>query len=148
MSTLLQTLGARSKYGARLRALARRFLILAAVPSVLAVGGCSAALVQRNVVAYAPPAPPPVHRRAEPNARKLRALLSPQSSPDCEFKGADADGLDADLLTRLKLDYERHCYQHAEAIVRNRLRQLQVSGLCEIAPIRHRERFVRIAPSF
>jgi hypothetical protein len=91
----------------------------------------------------------PVHRSAESRGRRLRAMLAPQAAPDCEFKGSDADVVDADLFARLKLDYERHCYQHAEALVRSRLRQLQVSGLCEAPPsIRRRQRFMRIAPAF
>jgi hypothetical protein len=56
--------------------------------------------------------------------------------------------LDADLWARLRLDYERHCYEHAEALVRRRLRALQVSGLCEIRPVVHRQRFLRATSSF
>jgi hypothetical protein len=35
--------------------------------------------------------------------------------------------LDPDQLERLKLDYERQCYKHAEELVRNRLKLLQAS---------------------
>ena len=58
---------------------------------------------------------------------------------DCEYGSHDDTAtLDSDVLVRLKLDYERYCYQQAEAEVRDRLRQLQmrVSGLHELQPIR------------
>jgi hypothetical protein len=142
MATLAQALDADRKAGAPLRALARGFLILIAIPSALALAGCSAALVQRDVTAFDSTAAS-AHLRAEPHSHKFRALLAPRPPPDCEFKGSDTDALDTDLWARLKLDYERHCYQHAETIVRDRLRQLQVSGLCEIPPVRHRRRFIR-----
>jgi hypothetical protein len=136
--------------------------MLALMPCWLALAGCSASLVRPEVyaVSTATPAHRPeiyevsaaatVHRTTEAHPRRLRAMLAPQAAPDCEYKGSDADVVDADLFARLKLDYERHCYQHAEAMVRGRLRQLQVSGLCEPSspPIRRRERFMRIAPTF
>ena len=49
-----------------------------------------------------------------------RALLSPQPEPDCEFKTTEPK-----TEERMKLDYERQCYRHAEMIVRNRLELLQ-----------------------
>jgi hypothetical protein len=45
-------------------------------------------------------------------------LLVPQPEPDCTFAGSAAD-------ERLKLDYERQCYRHAEMIARSRLLRLQ-----------------------
>jgi hypothetical protein len=119
MSTLQRALHAHRKSRARARILTRSLLMIGALPCCLA--------------------------HAEIPARKLRALLAPQSPPSCEYKGPDADGLDADLWQRLKLDYERHCYQHAEALVRSRLRALQVSGACEIRA--RRQRFLRAASS-
>jgi hypothetical protein len=50
------------------------------------------------------------------------ALLSRQPEPDCEFKTAEPKAEE-----RMKLDYERQCYRHAEMIVRDRLEQLQNS---------------------
>jgi hypothetical protein len=85
-------------------------------------------------------------QRNAKSIRMVRALLSPQSPPDCEYRAPDdAKVLDAEVLARLKLEYEKQCYQQAEAKVRNRLRQLQVlvSGLHEFQPIRHRRRFHR-----
>jgi hypothetical protein len=118
----------------------------------LAAGGCSFHFGDRDVAphatfAVAPPAP-------QGNTRRIhiaRAMLTPQSPPDCEYQASDDSGtlnsadtgtLDSDALARLKLDYERYCYQQAEIEVRIRLRQLQVrvSGLQEIQPMRHRRR--------
>jgi hypothetical protein len=59
------------------------------------------------------------------------ALLSPQPEPDCEFKTSesktDASGKVPPEEERMKLDYERQCYRHAEMIVRGRLDLLQSS---------------------
>jgi hypothetical protein len=119
--------------------------MLAALQCGLALAGCSTALVRPDVEDYASL---PAHRHAEAQVRKLRALLASQPRPNCEYKGSEADGLDADLWAHLRLDYERHCYEHAEALVRRRLRALQVSGLCEIRPVVHHQRFLRATSSF
>jgi hypothetical protein len=119
--------------------------MLAALPCWLALAGCSTTLVRPDVDDYASAT---AHRHSENKVRKLRALLASQPPPNCEYKGSEADRLDADLWARLKLDYERHCYQQAEALVRSRLRVLQVSGLCEIRPAVHRQRFLRVTSSF
>ena len=60
------------------------------------------------------------------------ALLAPQPTPNCEFKKADIKAVDPDGWARLKAEYERQCYQDAEKAARERLGQLQASGLCEI----------------
>jgi len=76
----------------------------------------------------------------------VRALLSPQLPPDCEYRAPDDSAtLDTEVLARLKLEYEKDCYQQAEAKVRNRLGQLQarMSSLHDFQPIRHRRRFHR-----
>jgi len=144
MSPLRRALHVQRKPHARPRILARSFLILAALPCWLALAGCSTVLVRPNVDDYASAT---AHRHAETKVRRLRALLASQPPPNCEYKGSEADSLDADLWARLKLDYERHCYQHAEALVRSRLRALQVSGLCEIRAAVHRQRFRRATSS-
>ena len=70
------------------------------------------------------------------------ALLTPQAEFDCEFKTilvddasnqpqpsptrAQADPSTAGAL-RVKLDYERQCYRHADIILRDSLRQLQAA---------------------
>jgi hypothetical protein len=60
------------------------------------------------------------------------ALLAPQPAPNCEFKRADIKAVDPDGWARLKTEYERQCFQDAEMAARDRLRQLQAAGLCEI----------------
>jgi hypothetical protein len=115
--------------------LQKRLWILVAILFALGAAGCSTS-------AAAPPAP----QRNAQRIRMVRALLSPQSPPDCEYRGPDdAATLDPDVLARLKLEYERDCYKQAETKVRNRLRQLQVrvSSLHEFRPIWHRRRFHR-----
>lgn len=126
---------------AQLPILARSFLMLAIIGAV-ALAGCSTVLVSPDIEASANL---PAHRHVA--AHQARRLLASQAPPNCEYKGPDGDGLDADLFARLKLDYERHCYQHAEALVRSRLHQLQVSGLCEPRRVAHRQRFLRAAPT-
>jgi hypothetical protein len=53
------------------------------------------------------------------------ALLAPQPAPDCKFDQPVSRTVDPDQLERLKLDYERQCYQNAEKTVRERLASLQ-----------------------
>jgi len=79
------------------------------------------------------------HSRAR-SARPDRALLAPQAAPNCDYDRTPDDTVDADLWARLKVEYERHCYQQAEALVRNRLRLLQASGKCATLPARSRRR--------
>jgi hypothetical protein len=63
---------------------------------------------------------------AQPRLRPLdRALLTPQPAPDCEFDRTDLKTVDPDQWARLKLDYERQCYQKAEKVTRQRLVSLQ-----------------------
>jgi Protein of unknown function (DUF3551) len=60
-------------------------------------------------------------------------LLAPPPEFDCEFKAARVDeisgqtGPGTDVALRMKLDYERQCYQQAGMILRDRLRRLQAS---------------------
>jgi hypothetical protein len=46
--------------------------------------------------------------------------------------------VDPNEWARLKLDYERQCYQEAEKAARDRLRLLQASSTCEIDSVQHR----------
>jgi hypothetical protein len=55
------------------------------------------------------------------------ALIAPQPEPDCEFKGANVEAMDATELARLKIEYERQCYQNAEKAARGRLGSLQAA---------------------
>ena len=65
-----------------------------------------------------------------PICRPDPALLAPQSAPDCKFGRAALKTLDPDQWARLKLEYERQCYQHAEKVVRERFRLLQAASRC------------------
>lgn len=122
-----------------------KFLALCAVSCALALAGCASNSAQRE----SKPAPAihvaaPAHRYSEPRIhRPDRALLAPQPVPDCEFRGSDdLKPVDPDQWGRLKLDYERQCYQKAEQMVRDRLRLLQASSGCEIEPVRHSRRLM------
>lgn len=55
------------------------------------------------------------------------ALLAPQQGPDCEFRGANTEAMDAGELARLKIEYERQCFQNAERAARDRLNSLQAA---------------------
>jgi len=67
-----------------------------------------------------------------------QALLAPPPEFGCEFKDNSPNdagvapqpsptSTQADAALRMKLDYERQCYRHAEMILRNGLRELQAS---------------------
>jgi hypothetical protein len=60
------------------------------------------------------------------------ALLVPARAPDCGFGRSDLKTLDPDQWMHLKSEFEKKCYQHAEKMVRERLRQLQVASRCGI----------------
>ena len=80
------------------------------------------------------------YRYAEPKIRRPDlALLSPQPAPDCEFKRSDLKTVDPDEWARLKVEYERQCYQDAEKAARERLALLQTASTCEIEPVRQRK---------
>ena len=64
------------------------------------------------------------------------ALLAPQPAPDCELTRSGVSAVDPNEWARLKLEYERQCYQDAEKAARERLSQLQASSTCEIEPVR------------
>jgi hypothetical protein len=79
-------------------------------------------------------------RYVEPKIRRANpALLAPQPAPDCEFKRSDLKTVDPDEWTRLKVEYERQCYQDAEKSARDRLVLLQTSNFCEIEPVPRRK---------
>jgi hypothetical protein len=123
-------LGARS-------ALAAKLLALSALSLAMALAGCAQNSAQHEVKAdpieaAAPAQGYPDFRIRRPN----RALLLSQPAPDCEFRVTELKTVDPDQWARLKLDYERQCYQQAEKKVRDRLRLLQASSRCEIEPVR------------
>ena len=131
--------GIRGEGSGALRAFASKLVTLCAISCAMAVAGCANHSAQREV--KADPAPAPVAAPAEVHSqlrihRPSRALLAPQPAPDCELKASDLKTVDPDQWARLKLDYERQCYQAAEKMVRDRLRLLQASSRCEIEPAR------------
>jgi hypothetical protein len=131
---------------------APKLLTISAVFCALAVAGCARNPAQREFnpvqqeVRAAPVrAPAPAHRYTEPRRyaepqirRPDPSLLIPQPAPDCEFKRTGVGAVDPNEWARLKIDYERQCYQDAEKIARERLRLLQASSTCEIEPVQHR----------
>jgi hypothetical protein len=120
-----------------LPAIASRLLTLCALSCAMAVAGCVSNSAQREVKADPAPATAPADMRPQLRIRRPnRALLAPQPAPDCELKASDLKTVDPDQWARLKLDYERQCYQAAEKMARDRLRQLQASSRCEIEPVR------------
>jgi hypothetical protein len=116
----------------------------------LALTGCARDQAQRDVspglregktrpvrVAARPRRHPEQIRYVEPKIRRPDlALLSPQPTPDCEFRRYDVKTIDPDEWARLKVEYERQCYQDAEKAARERLVLLQASSSCEIEPVR------------
>jgi hypothetical protein len=124
--------------------MATRLLSLSAILCALALAGCASHSAQRELKAYPTHADAPPHRHPEPRIRQAdRALFALQPAPNCEYKGSDLDTVDPDLWPRLKLDFERRCYQHAEMIARNRLRLLQTSARGGVEPVPHRRRLAR-----
>ena len=74
-------------------------------------------------------------RYSEPRIRRPDpALLASQPAPDCELKRSELTPVDSAEWARLKLEYERSCYQKAEKAARERLSQLQESAGCEVEP--------------
>ena len=130
-------------HAARLKPLAPKLLAACAIP--ISVAGCARNPPQRefNPVQQEVKAPPvravtraalrtrrhsEPHRYAELKIRRPDpALLSPQPEPDCEFRRSDLKTVDPDEWTRLKVEYERLCYQVAERTARERLSLLQTS---------------------
>jgi hypothetical protein len=126
-----------------------RFLTVCVILGSLSFAGCARQPAQRELgsAVHETRAPSPRAvarprrfaesiRYVEPKIRRPdQALLSPQPAPDCEFKQSDLKTVDPDEWTRLKVEYERQCYQDAEKTARERLVLLQASNMCEIEPV-------------
>lgn len=112
--------------------LARKLPNLGAIIVALAMSGCAGNAPQPD-------------SRSEPNRSGLaaprsdaqmchidRALLVPAHAPDCGFGQSALKTLDPEQWAHLKIEFEKKCYQHAEKMIRERLRQLQVASRCGV----------------
>ena len=99
------------------------------VPIALALilAGCAQSTAPEPVPAATTPQAHAEARICRPEA----ALLSPQPPPDCVFRRGDLKTADPDLWAKLKIEYERQCYQRAETHVRERLARLQAASRCD-----------------
>jgi hypothetical protein len=141
-------------HAASLKSFVPKLLTVCVIFCAMSFAGCARNPAQREVSPVlhegtASPIRAPVRTRrysepiryAEPKIRRPDpALLSPQPAPDCEFKRSDLKTVDPDEWGRLKVEYERQCYQDAEKAARERLALLQTSSTCEIDPVRQRRR--------
>ena len=96
----------------------------------VALTGCAPAPAPETAAAVAPAR---AEIEATPRCSVDPAFLAPQSPPDCVFGRPDLKTLDPDQWARLKVEYERQCYQRAEKTVRERLRLLQAASRCALA---------------
>ena len=107
------------------------FRLAAALSAVVAFSGCARAPAPE--AAQAAVVPLRTEMQEGPICRSDPALLTPQAAPDCKFGRPELKTLDPDQWARLKVEYERQCYQRAERTVRERLRLLQQALRCEAA---------------
>jgi hypothetical protein len=143
----------RQSHAAGPRSLAPKFLTVGVILCSLSFAGCARNPAPREVSpALHESKAPPLRAAARPRRTtvsiryvepKIRrpdpALLAAQPAPDCEFKRTDLKTVDPDEWTRLKVEYERQCYQDAEKAARDRLVLLQTSNFCEIEPVPRRK---------
>jgi hypothetical protein len=101
------------------------FVIIAITAFVLA--GCAPQSEQHEATAASGKA-----RSASCQAERSRLVSLPE--PDCAFRVVRQGTVDADEFARLKLAYERQCYQRAERAARRRLQELQASRACAAKP--------------
>jgi len=104
---------------ARLRA---PFVVIAVTAFVLA--GCAQQSEQHEATAASGKA-----RSASCQTERSRLVSLPE--PDCEFRAVRQGTVDADEFARLKLAYERQCYQRAERAARRQLQELRALRTCE-----------------
>jgi hypothetical protein len=109
----------------------RSLPILAAAIAACGLAGCSSDVIDSE--------------HARRISRERIALLKQQPAPKCDYRPASLDdsgkrqsgdpppsseaGSNPDAVVRMKLDYERQCYRHAEMIARRRLTSLQAAVL-------------------
>ena len=114
--------------GSKNHAVERKLLALPAASLVLAIVGCCSCNSDYESAGYQTASAQP---RSGWQSPRLGAPVELPPTPHCEVVGPKPDTVDVELWARLKLDYERHCYQRAEMLVRKRLQRLLTSGrLC------------------
>lgn len=140
----------RQSHAAGPRSFVPKFLTACVVLCALSFAGCARNPAPRELApAVHESKAPPVRAAARPRrlAETIRyvqptirhpdpVLLAPQPAPDCDFKRSNLKTVDPDEWTRLKVEYERQCFQDAEKAARERLVLLQTSNLCEIEPVK------------
>jgi hypothetical protein len=99
----------------------------AAILVAIALAGCAQSSAPEPVTS----AQAAVRQAETPICRPDPGLLGPQSPPDCVFRRAELKTIDPDQWARLKIEYERQCYQTAERGVRERLNRLLAANRCE-----------------
>jgi hypothetical protein len=104
-----------------------------ALPLLVALADCAPA--PGPEAAQAAIAPTPAETQKPQICQPDSSLLVPQRAPDCVFGRPDLKTLDPEQWARLKVEYERQCYQRAERAVREQLRQLQAAMKCENASL-------------
>jgi hypothetical protein len=95
---------------------------IAAIAFVLA--GCAQQSEQHEATAAAGNA-------SSRSCQAERSRLASLPEPDCEFRAVRQGTVDAEEFTRLKLAYERQCYQRAERAARRQLQELRALRTCE-----------------
>jgi hypothetical protein len=112
-----------------------RFLALCAISCAMVLAGCARNPAQRGLdpglheVKAAPVRAagrilrsPERYRSTGPQLPRLRqpdpALLALQPAPDCEYKRSDLKTVDPDEWARLRVEFERECYQRHPAPAR------------------------------
>lgn len=116
----------------RRTSLAGRLPHLGAIICTLAISGCAGNAPQPESRSEPIRSGAAAPAAVSPMCHIDRALLVPARAPDCGFGRSDLKTLDPDQWTHLKFEFEKKCYQHAEKMVRERLRQLQVASRCGI----------------
>jgi hypothetical protein len=109
------------------RAASRRPLALATSLGAMLLSACA----QSSAPDPVNPAQAAMRQADASICRPDPALLAPQSEPDCVFRRAELKTIDPEQWARLKIEYERQCYQKAERTVRERLNRLQGANRCE-----------------
>jgi tetratricopeptide (TPR) repeat protein len=65
-----------------------------------------------------------VQAYSQSGSQAYQFLIARHLALDCQIGGWEPDTVDADLWARLKLDYERNCYEQAEILIHKRVELL------------------------